>query len=331
MKIVVFCLLFTSSIAAQAQKITGSWFGVADAYARGTNDNYLTELTLRQKGNDVEGVFGYYFRNGYQSIFIRGVYNPATRVLTIKNIPVVHYKSRNIDGVDCMMNFNAVLMVSQVKSTLKGSFSSHDKYKYTCPELLVNFELDNNAANPDSVIANTLAGTKKYWKPRQEELVINTSQVNNAAPIVVNAITAVPNADSLQKQQALAQLLSSYEQRKNIISDEIEIEGDSVRISFYDNGDVDGDSVSVFINKLPVLTQQPLTARSLNIYLAIDAQKPITEISMYAENLGKYPPNTALMVVTDGDKRHEVYLSSSLTQNSVVRLKKKKKLSKIQQ
>lgn len=330
MKIAVFCLCILAGMAAPAQKINGSWFGVADAYARGTNDNYLTELTLRQKGNDVEGVFGYYFRDGYQSIFIRGTYNPSTRVLTIKNIPVVHYKSRNIDGVDCMMDFNAVLMVSQVKSTLKGSFSSHDKYKYTCPELLVNFELDNNATNPDSVIANTMAGIKKYWKPRQEELVINTSQVNNAAPVVVNAVTAVPNADSLQKQQAIAQLVAAFEQRKNILSDEIEIESDSVRISFYDNGDVDGDSVSVFINKLPVLTQQPLTARSLNMYLAIDAQKPVTEISMYAENLGKYPPNTALMVVTDGDKRHEIYLSSSLTQNAVVRLKKKKTGTKIQ-
>lgn len=330
MKILVFCLFILAGITTQAQKINGSWFGVADAYARGTNDNYLTELTLRQKGNEVEGVFGYYFRDGYQSIFIRGTYNPSTRVLTIKNIPVVHYKSRNIDGVDCMMDFNAVLMVSQVKSTLKGSFSSHDKYKYTCPELLVNFELDNNATNPDSVIASTMAGTKKYWKPRQEELVINTSQVNKVAPVVVNAVAAPPNTDSLQKQQALAQLVAAFEQRKNIISDEIEIESDSVRISFYDNGDVDGDSVSVFINKLPVLTQQPLTARSLNIYLAIDAQKPVTEISMYAENLGKYPPNTALMVVTDGDKRHEIYLSSSLTQNAVVRLKKKKKGTKLQ-
>jgi putative heme iron utilization protein len=50
-----------------------------------------------------------------------------------------------------------------------------------------------------------------------------------------------------------------------------------------------------------------------------------TEISMYAENLGKYPPNTALMVITDGAKRKEIFLSSSLTQNSSVILKKRKR------
>ena len=40
------------------------------------------------------------------------------------------------------------------------------------------------------------------------------------------------------------------------------------------------------------------------------------------ENLGLYPPNTALMVLTDGINRYEIYLSSSLVQNATVRLRK---------
>ena len=97
-----------------------------------------------------------------------------------------------------------------------------------------------------------------------------------------------------------------------------------MRLSFYDNGDIDGDSISVFLNKIPILSKQELTSRALNIYLALDSTKPYNEISMLAENLGKYPPNTALMVVTDGINRYEVYLSSSLTQTASVRLKRKK-------
>jgi len=50
---------------------------------------------------------------------------------------------------------------------------------------------------------------------------------------------------------------------------------------------------------------------------------------MYAENLGLYPPNTELMVVTDGDKRYEVYMSSSLSQNATVVLRKKKSVMTI--
>ncbi|MBC7851304.1 MAG: hypothetical protein H7Y31_16290, partial [Chitinophagaceae bacterium] len=121
-------------------------------------------------------------------------------------------------------------------------------------------------------------------------------------------------------------LVEKFEKRSNIYSKDLEIEGDSVRISFYDNGDVDGDIISVFLNKNPVLVKQELNTRSLNIYLALDSLRDFNEISMMAENLGKLPPNTALMIVSDGVHRYEVYLSSSLTQNSAVRLRKKKRL-----
>ena len=40
---------------------------------------------------------------------------------------------------------------------------------------------------------------------------------------------------------------------------------------------------------------------------------------MYAENLGEIPPNTALMVVTDGENRYEVRISSDLEKSGVIR------------
>jgi putative heme iron utilization protein len=45
---------------------------------------------------------------------------------------------------------------------------------------------------------------------------------------------------------------------------------------------------------------------------------------MFAENLGKYPPNTALMVITDGKNRYEIFMSSSLTENATIQLRRKK-------
>jgi len=181
---------------------------------------------------------------------------------------------------------------------------------------------------------------KKYWKPRHEELVINTKDI--AAPVTVKEQPAANNIqkdsvfkispDSARKKSIdsarkkdLEQLRLSFDKRKTILSSIVEIESDSVRIGFYDNGDIDGDSISVFINKVPVLTHQPLTEKALNMYLAMDSAHANTEITMYAENLGIYPPNTALMIITDGAKMHEVFLSSSLSQNSSVVLRRKKR------
>jgi hypothetical protein len=42
---------------------------------------------------------------------------------------------------------------------------------------------------------------------------------------------------------------------------------------------------------------------------------------MVAENLGKIPPNTALMVVKNGTFRTELNLTSTLLQNASVRFK----------
>jgi hypothetical protein len=303
-----------------AQTVTGSWYGKADVNSGKGANNYLTELILKQKGDEVEGVFGYYFKDSYQSFFVRGTYDKQSREVHIKNMPVLHYRGTT-SGIECPMNFLGILMVSQVKSTLNGYFYSDDKYKYTCPELRVTLNIDVTETNQDSVLKNTVAG-RKMWKPQQEDFIVTNA--TNDKPVTIAADAINENASEKLSAAAEKKLIDKFEKRTNIYSKELEIEGDSVRISFYDNGDIDGDIISVFLNKNPVLIKQELTTRSLNIYLALDSAREVNEISMLAENLGKFPPNTALMIVSDGINRHEVYLSSSLTQNAVVRLRKKK-------
>lgn len=325
--------LFLLVQASQAQTVSGSWYGKADVIAQGTNSNYLTELILRQKGQEVEGVFAYYFKDSYQSFFVRGTYNRETREVSIRNLPMLLYASTARNGIECPMNFIGTLMVSQVKSSLNGSFYSNEKYKYTCPELRVNFSLDNSEGKPNDVLRSMAVG-QKFWKPQEEDYVVaNTPE---SKPLMGSAPVVAPTKSSKSEKPptvaapvtisgvAEKQLIERFEKRKNVYSKDLEIIGDSIRITFYDNGDVDGDIISVFLDKNPVLVRQEITDRGTNVYLALDTTREISELSMFAENLGKLPPNTALMVVTDGFNRYEVFLSSSLTQNATVRLKRKK-------
>ena len=113
--------------------------------------------------------------------------------------------------------------------------------------------------------------------------------------------------------------------RNNIYEKDIVVYNDTILVSFYDNGDIDDDSISVFLNKEPVLINRGLTSRALNIYIGLDPDRKINELSMFADNLGKFPPNTALMVISDGKKRYELYLSASLKQNASVRLRRAEK------
>jgi len=76
----------------------------------------------------------------------------------------------------------------------------------------------------------------------------------------------------------------------------------------------------------PILIRRGLTARALNIYIGLDSTTEVHELSMFADNMGEFPPNTALMVISDSQKRYEIYLSASLKQNASIRLRRPRRL-----
>jgi hypothetical protein len=325
----------------------------------GIHNNYLTELVIKQKGNRVEGVFGYYFRDKYQSFVIHGRYNPETREVTILNIPVIFYGSNStVNSVDCITNFRGILMNSRSGSYVKGTFYHDERYKYTCPDIKVSYALDKSDNQHDST--PTANASARIWKPQADDFVVEVAPA--AAPVAQQApaprsdspktavagFPAVSHNDTL-KTLAVAgpadvpvtpappppdvnpdkidssRIAASITARKNILNRELEVESDSIRLSFYDNGDIDGDSISIFVNNQVVLTHKELAAKAFNIFLRLDSTRTINEVGMFAENLGRIPPNTALMVITDGKNRYEVFLSSSLTENATIRLRRKKK------
>ncbi len=320
------------------------------------HDNYLTELVIRQKGNRVTGVFGYYFRDKYQSIFVHGRYNPQTREVTILNIPVIYYGSNStVNSIDCNTNFRGTLVNSKLKSSLRGYFYHDDRYAHMCPDLKVDYTLDRNEQKQDSVLESASAGST-IWKPQSDDIVVDATKEGKQAdsakrkldsiltiamahadstkeepdssvaaktPIPVINTTPAPDPEKLEKEDS-RKIAESFGKRVAVLNKVLDVESDSVRVSFYDNGIIDGDSISVFLNQELVLKHQELEAKALTLYLLLDSAREINEISMFAENLGKYPPNTALMIVTDGKNRYEVFMSSSLKENATIKLRRKK-------
>ncbi|HEU5168539.1 MAG TPA: hypothetical protein VFU29_23500 [Chitinophagaceae bacterium] len=110
-------------------------------------------------------------------------------------------------------------------------------------------------------------------------------------------------------------------ERRSDIQSLIEIsstEKDSIEIALYDNGIVDNDSASLYLNDSLILYKQLVTAKPILLYISLDKQKPLSKLKLFAENLGSIPPCTVLMVVTTKKKKYEVNLSSSFSSNGVV-------------
>lgn len=103
----------------------------------------------------------------------------------------------------------------------------------------------------------------------------------------------------------------------------IQVKNNKITVDFYDDGDIDNDIISVYFNKTAVFEKKSLTAKAYSVALTLEPGKT-NELLMFAENLGNIPPNTALMIITDGDSRHEIRLSADLKNNASVRFELKK-------
>jgi len=100
---------------------------------------------------------------------------------------------------------------------------------------------------------------------------------------------------------------------------EIKVDTGTIRLDFYDNAEVDGDSITVLVNKKVVLTHQKLSSKPITTYIKIDLLNTFYEVEMIAENLGSIPPNTAILIITAGKKRYHLSLASSETKSAMVR------------
>ena len=116
------------------------------------------------------------------------------------------------------------------------------------------------------------------------------------------------------------------EQRSTSVIKTLEVVSDSITLSFYDNGVVDGDVISVFVNGQNVLASARLTEAAIKktIHLPTFAGDSV-QVTLVAETLGSIPPNTGLLLVYDGDKRYDVRFAADMKTNASIVFRKGKK------
>ncbi|HAO46428.1 MAG TPA: N-acetylmuramoyl-L-alanine amidase [Ferruginibacter sp.] len=102
----------------------------------------------------------------------------------------------------------------------------------------------------------------------------------------------------------------------------LEVKSNKIKVDLFDDGEIDNDIVSVYFNNALVVDKKSITAQAHSFTLSLAPGKT-NELVLVAENLGSIPPNTALMIITDGTSRHEVRLSADLKNNALVRFELK--------
>ena len=107
--------------------------------------------------------------------------------------------------------------------------------------------------------------------------------------------------------------------RSNPVIRQLEVLPGELKVDLYDNGEIDGDTITIFHNNVLVVSHARLSQKPVSFTITLNPEHPHHELVMVAENLGSIPPNTSLMVITTPDQqRYEVFISSTEQKNAKV-------------
>ncbi|MGG9963618.1 hypothetical protein [Ferruginibacter sp. SUN106] len=167
-------------------------------------------------------------------------------------------------------------------------------------------------------------------KPKPEIIVTKPVEKNIPAPEKIETNrqpqkpveqipeTKTPVTPAVVQKKIIVPVPKVIETRANPVVQQIKTEAAELIIELYDNGEIDGDTVSIYHNNELVVNHAGISAKPVTFKIKVDKQQPHHELIMVADNLGTIPPNTSLMIITAGKKRYEIFISSSEQKNAKV-------------
>lgn len=178
----------------------------------------------------------------------------------------------------------------------------------------------NNKTTPPA--NNNLPTPKKQpaQKPADQGIAkLNTPVTVPETKTEVKTVPPVAKTNNLPVPKPAILKTRSNELMKSLV-----VNDKNITIKLYDNGEIDDDTISVYVDNKLMLAKKRLSTLPLTLNLTLDNDGDEYEIVMVAENLGRIPPNTSLMIVDAGEKSYRVQITSNEQKNAMVRLRYEK-------
>ena len=345
----VFLLSFCSCTLANAQMITGTW--------KGKINRQKVEVKIIQQGDSLTGTSYYYESvNNYRRYSIRGYFDETSneavwwddQLIEEKStkfslsspgkVPMLSRADFNCPGGNRMM-LDGKVAPKEDETNIKGEVHMDKTYQSSFEDEW-DFVIDNytSGANDPEVI-DSIKGIAYQQKTEPEppaKPVTPEKPIVKPLPVVIakneekpvikkepEPIVIKPVAKVIEPVKAPT-IEEKFVARKKTFIKDIPISGDSIELRFYDNAEIDGDSISLFLNNKLIFEHIRLTANPYIIKLAVSELNDLNELTMVAENLGTIPPNTSYMVAIINEERYDAYLASTEGESAMIRLIKAK-------
>ena len=300
----------------------------------GDKCDYVLELEV--SGKTVSGYSYTYFTDAgkryYTICSLKGFINKAQKYIEVREM--VRTKTNVPDHIrNCFQVHKLTYFKEGDTESLEGNWVPAPDQEGNCGYGSTNLErrvLKRNVPLFNNPVTRNTTPVNKKPPVQTAKNKSNAPPVAKVKPKTNNNATLKPTKEQVQEiveiplaknsiQDKITAPIPNFEKRNNTLIKIIEVENVSVKVSLYDNGEIDGDSISLFYNGKLLLSHQRLSDKPITLTINVDKDKMMNELVMYAENLGSIPPNTALMVVYDGPNRYEIRITSDLQKSGAIR------------
>lgn len=162
---------------------------------------------------------------------------------------------------------------------------------------------------------DTICNLKGDWRPNSSTPFASKS-INTFFKKIQSNSNDSPSLKTIDKIEEL-----NVQKRISDIQSLIEVDSkkfDSINIKLYDNGEIDQDSISLYLDDSILISKRQISVDPIELNFPILKLNSFSKLKLIAESLGTIPPCTAVMIITIGKKRYEVNLTSNFEKNGVV-------------
>lgn len=328
-------LMFSASIFSQpsSEDIVGLWSGLM--YNDTTQLNYRYEIAISEKNGNLSGYSHTFFILGdkeYYGVKKLKITREGNKLIT-QDVKLVdnNYPIKPPKGVYVInvLNFEMKKDVPM----LSGIFETNRTKQFAPATGYIHVEKKADLSK-SALVSHLqklgLAGELSFVEEEKAPVaVVKTKPAEKERP--VEKIFTKPENPVVktepQKPTAAKPALAAADINNRIIEtiQSVNYSSDSLVISLYDNGEVDGDTVSVLMNGKVIMPNVGLSTNAVRKTIYTKDITDSIQIVMYAENLGSLPPNTGLLIVYDGAVRYEIRFSGDLKKNSAIVFKRKER------
>lgn len=349
--LLVFSFLILGVGHATAQRMSGQWIGgfTSADDPSGSSTDYVLELEVA--GTQVSGYSYTYFSMSGKRYFVicrlKGSFDKGSKSLSVNEVETVKTNTPP-DFKNCHQSHELTYLKQADKEVLLGKWKPVEKGS-DCGKGNTSLERKLLITTPPTSKKDEKTTPKKTeTNPSSQKIV--TEDDPKLAPSIKKPTEEKTNTLPKGNQQALTEKSAEKKtepkpvmpmeggkaknlsesakekltQRNAQVIKTIEVTGPSIKIDIYDNGQVDGDTVSIFMNGVLLIPAKMLTAKPITININVNETDDVYDIVMFAESLGTIPPNTALMVVTTATNRYEINITSTEQTSGSIRLKVKR-------